>query len=98
MDGRTCHLLVLFYFILCLLLQSGCSRHTYCVTLTNGQRYYADPPLVLDNESRVYIMWIAGQRYHIPLDDVYSLHDVNQICYKNVSTDAFTCFDALYQY
>ena len=79
-------------------LVSGCARHTYYVELTNGKSFYVDPPLVLDSQKGVYHMWIAGTRQSVPMDSVRYLDDATQICYQNGQTDAFTCFDALYQY
>ncbi|WP_300157469.1 hypothetical protein [Solidesulfovibrio sp.] len=89
--------------ILCCLLLGGlclggCARHTYRVELNDGKTFYVDPPLVLDTETGVYSMWIAGKRHAIPMDDVYYLDDASQICYQNGATDVFTCYDALYQF
>jgi hypothetical protein len=76
----------------------GCARHTYYVELNNGKTFYADPPLVLDADKGIYYIWVAGQRQIVPMDDVRYLDDAAQICYKNGVTDAYTCFDALYQF
>ncbi|MEA4857835.1 MAG: hypothetical protein AAGU21_01510 [Solidesulfovibrio sp.] len=90
--------LVVFLLLLGCLPLFGCARHTYYVELANGKYFYADPPLVLDNDKGVYRMWVAGQLHIIPLDDVRYLDDAAQICYKNGVTDTFTCYDALYQF
>ena len=90
--------LVLLPLCLGCLLLSGCARHTYYVELNDGEIFYADPPLVLDAQSGVYRMWVAGKRHVIPMDDVRYLDDAAEICYQNGITDTFTCYDALYQF
>ena len=92
----TCLLLVCLVLSACFL--SGCGRHTYFVELNDGKKFYADPPLVLDTQKRVYHMWIAGKRCTIPMNDVYYLDDAAEICYANGFDDTYTCLDALYQY
>jgi len=94
---RAAFLFLVLFALACASL-GGCARHTYYVELTDGNYFYADPPLVLDAKSGVYRMWIAGTRHAIPMDNVRYLDDTAQICYQNGVTDAFTCFDALYQF
>lgn len=77
---------------------SGCARHTYYVALNDGRTFYADPPLVLDTQNRLYRMRVGGRIYRIPMDDVSYLDDAIQVCYANGFDDTSTCLDALYQY
>ncbi len=93
---RTLCLVMLLW--LCLVSGFGCARKTYYVELTSGKTFYADPPLVLDAETGVYHMGVAGRRLDIPMDTVRYIDDAAQICYKNPHTDAYTCYDALYQF
>ncbi|MFU2209515.1 hypothetical protein [Solidesulfovibrio sp. C21] len=90
--------LLLACLALSVLFCSGCARHTYLVELNDNKTFYADPPLVLDSQNRLYRMWIAGKQYRIPMDDVRYIDDAAQVCYQNGFDDTYTCFDALYQY
>ena len=93
---RLCCLAVLVSLALFSL--AGCMRHTYYMELNNGQTFYADPPLVLDTEAGVYYVGVGGVRRTIPIDDVRYLDDTAQVCYQNIHTDTYTCYEAFYQF
>lgn len=76
----------------------ACVKHTYYVELTNGKYFYVDSPLLLDTESGVYTMRIAGSRWTVPMDEVSFIDDAARICFKNTATDTYTCVDGLYQF
>lgn len=89
---------ILLSLALAALFLSGCARHTYYVQLNDGKKFYADPPLVLNTNKRVYYMWTGGKRYVIPMDSVYNIDDADQVCYSEGFDDMYTCIDGLYQF
>lgn len=84
--------------VIALTVLGGCTRHTYYMELINGEYFYAEPPLVMDTKTGTYQVGVNGVRRTIAMDDVRTISDTAQICYKNTDTDTFTCYDALYQY
>ena len=76
----------------------GCARNLYTVTLDNGEKFYADPPVKLSDDKSHYIFSVNGKERVVPFDDVYYITQASQKCYRNEETGEYSCFESFYRY
>jgi len=74
---------------------TGCAN-TYLVHMNNGEKLYAESPIVITKDQKYYIFNIHGQKRVVDFDDVFYIDRAAEVCYENEKTQNSVCFESFY--